>query len=97
MKPRQQEPVTHDDLFRSRLDNIINMAHELVALSERIDWSYLDESASSFFSEEGRPALPTRLITGLHLLRYMFNLSDEGVCECFCLNYKIKPCLKVAF
>lgn len=80
MKPRQISPEPNDDLFRSRLDNIINLRHELSLLSEKIDWTYLDEQAADFFSDEGRPAHPTRLMAGLHLLKYMFNLSDEAVC-----------------
>ena len=31
-----------DDLFRSRLDSIINPRHELVVLANKIDWDYLD-------------------------------------------------------
>ncbi len=37
MKPRKQEPSSSDDLFRSRLDNIINLRHELALLGEQID------------------------------------------------------------
>ena len=29
MKPRTQEPSSSDDLFRSRLENIINLRREL--------------------------------------------------------------------
>lgn len=28
----------------------------------------------------GRPGIPLRLIRGLHLLQYIYALSDEGVC-----------------
>ncbi|MGB6977519.1 MAG: hypothetical protein WBE18_08740 [Gammaproteobacteria bacterium] len=34
MKPKYQEKSQTDDLFRNRLDNIINLRHELVMLSE---------------------------------------------------------------
>jgi len=81
MKPGEQSLEPHDDLFRSRLDNIINMKHELVALSKKIDWTYLNGQAGEFFADQGRPAHPTRLMAGLPLLKYMFNLSDEAVCE----------------
>ena len=43
MRPKQQQKARHDDLFRSRLDQIINMKHELVELSERIDWAWIDD------------------------------------------------------
>ena len=32
------------------------------------------------YAEVGRPGLPTRLMVGLHLLKHVFNLSDEVVC-----------------
>ncbi len=43
MRPRKLEKSESDDLFRSRLDQIINMKHPLVALADRIDWARLDE------------------------------------------------------
>ncbi len=43
MRPKQQQKTRHDDLFRSRLDQIINMKHELVVLADKIDWTWLDE------------------------------------------------------
>ncbi len=69
-----------DDLFRSRLDQMINMCHELVLLADRIDWTYLDEQLSPFYAKRGRPAILSRLMVGLHLLKSMYPLSDESVC-----------------
>ena len=43
MRPKQQQKAWHDDLFRARLDQIINMKHALVALADKIDWTWLDE------------------------------------------------------
>jgi hypothetical protein len=31
-----------DDLFRARLDQIINLKHELVLLAGKIDWDWID-------------------------------------------------------
>lgn len=58
MRPKQQEKANHDDLFKARLDQIINMKHELVALSEKIDWAWLDERIAPYFSDQGRPKPP---------------------------------------
>jgi len=33
------------------------------------------------YSEIGRPCIPTRVMVELHLLKHMFGLSDELVCE----------------
>lgn len=80
MKPKTQDIPATDDLFRSRLDHIINMRHELVRLADRIDWTHLDAQAAPFFAEEGRPGIPTHLMVGLLVLKHMFTLSDEEVC-----------------
>jgi IS5 family transposase len=57
------------------------MEHELVELAHGIDWKYLDEKNSHFYSEESRPGVSSRLMIGLPILKYMFNLSDESICE----------------
>jgi|EndMetStandDraft_3_1072993.scaffolds.fasta_scaffold111601_1 transposase, IS5 family len=81
MRPNAQNLPHTYDIFRSQLTQIINMKHELVCLSKAIDWKYLEERNAEFYKEEGRPGVTARLMIGLHLLKYMFNLSDEGVCE----------------
>jgi hypothetical protein len=59
-KPREKHETGEQDLFRSRLDQIINMKHELVRLTQAIDWPVLEERFGA-----GVPALPTRLIPTL--------------------------------
>ena len=68
-----------DDLFRSRLDQIINMKHPVVALADKIDWIWLDEQLADCFSDEGRPAEPVRFMIGMFLLKHTYALSDEQV------------------
>ena len=58
------------DLFRHRLDNLIDMRHELVRLSGLIDWQRFDEAFGTLYAEKGRPGLPTRLMVGLHLIKH---------------------------
>ena len=79
MRPKQQKKAGHDDLFKARLDQIINMRHELVILAEKIDWTWLDEQIAPYFSEEGRPAEPVRFMIGMFILKHTYALSDEGV------------------
>ncbi len=76
MKPRPPKETKNDDLFRSRLTQIINTHHELVQLAERIDWSHIDLQVQPFFATEGRPAIPSRFMIGLHILKSMYQLSD---------------------
>jgi IS5 family transposase len=76
-----KKPVrTEHELFRSRLENMIDMEHALVKLAGLIDWSRFDEAYGRFYTQKGRPGLPTRLTAGLHLLKHMEGLSDEAIC-----------------
>ena len=80
MKSTPADPAQSGDLFRSRLDQIINLKHELVLLADRIDWSHLDDQVAPFYALDGRPSIPSRLMIGLHILKHIHNLSDESVC-----------------
>jgi len=81
MRPRKMETTGSGDLFRARLDQIIDMNHELVRLADAIDWDWIDGELAGRFSLEGRPATETRFMVGLLLLKHIYRLSDEGVCE----------------
>jgi transposase, IS5 family len=69
-----------EDLFRSRLANMLDPRHELLRLAALIDWAALDAAFGPLYAESGRPGLPTRLLAGLHLLKHAKGLSDEQVC-----------------
>ena len=81
MRPCKREWSGEQDLFRARLDQIINLKHALVKLAGEIDWGWMDDQVAGCFSEEGRPGLTTRFMVGLLLLKHMYGLSDEAVCE----------------
>ena len=81
MKPRERRDEGEQDLFRSRLDQIIDMSHELVKLARTIDWQFLEGRFGEVYSDGlGMPPLPTRLMAGLAILKHTFNLSDEELC-----------------
>ena len=42
MGPRSSKPTPQDELFRDRLEILIDQRHELVRLAESIDWELLD-------------------------------------------------------
>ena len=70
------------DLFRSRLDQIIDMKHALVKLARTIDWRFLEERFGAVYTDDpGQPPLPTRLMAGLAILKHTYDLSDEVLCE----------------
>ena len=82
MRPRERQETGEQDLFRSRLDRIIDLTHALVKLSRAIDWRFLEAQFGSVYSDgPGCPPLPTRLMAGLALLKHMYDLSDEALCD----------------
>ncbi len=79
MRPKPAAPEI-EDLFRSRLDQQINMRHALVRLAGLIDWAEIERTFTEpFTSGRGRPALAPRLIAGLLYLQHTFDASDEAV------------------
>jgi IS5 family transposase len=70
-----------NDLFRDRLEAIINPRHALARLAGVIPWARFDEAFGGFYRPVGRPAKPTRLMVGLHYLKHVHDLSDEEVVE----------------
>ena len=76
MRPRERRESGEQDLFRSRLDQIINMNHALVKLARTIDWRFLEEKFGAVYTDgPGMPPLPTRLMAGLAILKHTFDLS----------------------
>src|SRR6185369_1692029 len=81
MRPKKHKTTGSNDLFRARLDQIINMKHALVLLAGKIDWNWFDGDIAPLYSENGRPGIETRFMIGLLLRKHIYGLSDEGVCE----------------
>jgi IS5 family transposase len=79
MKPKKPKQRDQEDLFRSRLDQILDRRHPLYLLANQIDWSVFDKKFGSLYAEKGRPAKSTRLLVGLHYLKHAFDESDESV------------------
>lgn len=42
MRPKKHRTTGSNDLFRARLDQTINLKHELVLLAGKIDWDWID-------------------------------------------------------
>jgi hypothetical protein len=81
MRPRERRDSGEQDLYRARLDQIIDLNHELAKLARAIDWRFLEEKFGAVYTDRpGRPPLPTRLMAGLAILKHTFDLSDEVVC-----------------
>ncbi len=81
MRPKERSDSGQKDLFRARLDQIVDMTHPLAKLAASIDWRFLEQRFGAVYSETtGHPPLPTRLMAGLAILKHMHDLSDEALC-----------------
>ena len=54
-----------DDLYRARLESIIDLRHELAKLARLVDWDGLQQDLSQFYcADRGRPGGSVRLMAG---------------------------------
>ncbi len=63
MRPKERRESGEQDLFRSRLDQIIDLEHALVKLARAIDWQFLEERLGAVYTDPS--GHPTRLMAGL--------------------------------
>ena len=75
--PRNNQP----NLFHSQLRDMLDSNDPLIALADTISWELFEDSFEKYYSIEGRPAKPIRLMVGLLLLKQLKNLSDEEIIE----------------
>ena len=69
------------DMFSPLLSDFIDMDHELILLSNRIDWSYFEKEFAPFYSNVGQPSMPVRLMVRSLMLKRIYDLGDETLCE----------------
>jgi transposase, IS5 family len=82
MRLRERRETGQTDLFRARLDQIVDLQHPLAKLARTIDWGFLEERFGEVYSDgPGQPPLATRLMAGLCVLKHLHDLSDEVLCE----------------
>ena len=67
------------NLFYGSLMDMLDSKDPLVVLADTIKWSKFEDEFAQYYSKEGRPAKPIRLMVGLLLLKQLENLSDENV------------------
>jgi IS5 family transposase len=95
------------DMFRERLEAIIDLSHPISRLCEVVKWEWLASSLSGYYSEQtGRPGGSIRLMAGLLMLKDLGGESDESLCakwvenpywqyfcgeEYFCHHFPIEP------
>jgi IS5 family transposase len=61
-------PANQRELFRTRLEDLINPNHELALLAKAIDWEYFENEFKSYYSDKGAPSVPIRTMVGCLML-----------------------------
>ncbi|WP_447951060.1 IS5 family transposase [Chryseobacterium koreense] len=93
-----RNPKKQPELFRPMLVDFIDDKHELVLLSENIDWDYFEEEFSPLYSKTGNPSHPIRFMVGCLLLKNLYNLGDETLASAWIMNpYMQHFCGRVFF
>lgn len=69
------------ELYRQKLENLINPAHPVCKLAKRIPWDELETQFADLYHDTGRPAKPIRLMVSLLILKQLYDLSDETIVE----------------
>ena len=69
------------ELFRTRLEDLINPNHELALLANTIDWQYFEDEFKPYYSDMGAPSVPIRTMVACLLLKHLYNLGDERIPE----------------
>jgi hypothetical protein len=65
MRPRERRESGQRDLFRARLDQIVDLKHPLAKLADVIDWGFLEKTFGAVYADgPGRPPLELSPIFG---------------------------------
>ena len=79
MRPQKPKTTGEGDLFRARLEQIINMKHELVQLAGKIDWDWIDREIAPLYSDKGRPGSRPGFVIGSSARAYLRFVRRMGV------------------
>ena len=69
------------------LRDVVDPKHPLVILANSINWEVIEKNISPLFcSNNGRPALAVRMVTGLLYLKNAYNFGDKALLETWLEN-----------
>ncbi|GHV93507.1 hypothetical protein AGMMS50268_40100 [Spirochaetia bacterium] len=69
------------ELYRPLLTDLIDPQHELVLLSDSIDWNYFETEFAPLYANVGQLSVPIRLMVGCLILKQIKNLGDETLAK----------------
>ena len=79
MKPKEPVESGQHDIFRSRLDQIIDMSHEKVVLAITIDWQSLSDKCGENYTGRAGHAATSARRPALHIsLSVRGDMPEEG-------------------
>jgi len=61
--------------------DMLDTNDSLIQLADIIPWSKFEDTFKKYYTGEGRPPKPIRLMVGILLLKQLKNLSDESIVE----------------
>jgi len=84
----QSKPPTSSQIsfLMAGLAEQLDPRQPIKQLAEAMPWSGFEAAFGKYYSPEGRPAKPVRLMVGLLLLKPMFNQGDETVVAAWVQN-----------
>lgn len=74
MKPKSRLDESAQ-FFQQDLEHLLDQRQPLYNLANQLPWDELEKDFESYYSDEVRPVLPTRLMADLLLLKQLENLS----------------------
>ena len=86
MKPKPPPHGKQGNFLYQDLLEQLNPKHPLLALAQKLPWTWFEEEFTQYYALLGRPAKSIRLMVGLLLLKQIENLSDERVVEVWVQN-----------
>ena len=86
MKGKEQPRHPQLNFFNNTLIDLLDPRNPVLLLAKEIPWDALCERSGAYYSDRGRPAKPIRLMIGLLLLKYIFDLSDEALIKTWIEN-----------
>jgi IS5 family transposase len=80
IEPQTSIPGSNPLFDDPPLVETLNQDHPLIKIAKKVDWDNLVTSLYQFFNSDiGRPILSIRLMVGLMMLKFMYDLSDAEV------------------
>ena len=75
---KKRKPSRQTSFLMPTLNEQCDPRHPLRKLGEGIPWSDFEEAFGEYYSEEGRPAKPVRLMVGLLMLKQIYHRERRG-------------------